>query len=83
MKKLTVEYDSRKEFQNDEDLRLKGIAFDRLDSYFRSIIRNGGASAILASLNIKQSKHAENLVYELSEYFRKHLNSVYKDESNS
>ncbi len=78
--KLTIEYDNRKDFKTDEDLRLKGIAFDRLNDYLRKIIRDSGAAGILAALEIKsRSKTSEDLVYKLSEHFRKHLNSVYED----
>ena len=82
MKKLTVEYDSRNEFQHDEDLRLKGLAFDRLDDYLKKIIRNGGASGVLASLSLDYNMReaaAEDLLYKLTEHYRKHLNSIYKD----
>ena len=83
--KRSIEYESLKEFKQDEDLRLKGIAFDRLDDYFRKIIKHGGAAGVLAglSLNYKMRiESSEDLVYKLAEHFRKHLNSVYKDENS-
>ena len=78
-----MEYESRKEFKTDEDLRLKGLAFDRLDEYLRKILRDSGAAGILASLDLgykTRIEAAEDLTYKLTEHFRKHLNSVYKDQ---
>lgn len=78
-----MEYDSRKEFKADEDLRLKGLAFERLDDYFRKILRDSGAAGILAGLNLDyktRAEAAEDLAYKLTEHFRKHLNSIYKDQ---
>jgi hypothetical protein len=80
---LTIKYDTLKQANADEDLRLKGLAFDRLDSYFKKIIQNDGASGILAALNLDYKirlEAGEDLVYKLSEHFRQKLNSVYKDE---
>lgn len=80
MKKLTMEYSSRIEFKLDEDMRLKGIAFDRLDEYLRKIIKDDGAAGVLAGLDIKRKpKSAEELVYKLTEHFRQRLNSVYQE----
>jgi hypothetical protein len=78
-----MKYDSLKEANIDEDLRLKGLAFDRLDSYFRRIIKDDGASGLLAAIPGSNRMNRELLVYALAEYFRKQLNSVYKDELES
>jgi hypothetical protein len=78
--RLTLKYDSIKEAKADEDLRLKGLAFDRLNDYFKRIIRDEGASGILAVIPGSNRMKKEALVYELAEHFRKQLNSVYKDE---
>lgn len=82
MKSLIIEYNSRDEFKQDEDLRLKGLAFDRLDNYLKKIIKDGGASGVLASLNLDYKiriEAAEDITYKLTEHFRKHLNSIYED----
>lgn len=80
MKTIKMEYNNQAEFKQDEDLRLKGLAFDRLNAYFSTLIRNNGANGILATINHRQSKSSEDLVYKLAEHFRRHLNAVYKDE---
>ena len=83
MKNLTIEYDNREDFKYDEDLRLKGMAFEKLDDYFRKIIKYDGANGVLASLSLEfkiRNEAAEDMVYKLTEHFRKHLNSIYKDE---
>lgn len=81
--KLTIHYDTRKDYKSDEDLRLKGIAFDRLDSYLRKIVSDSGAEGVLASLDVKKTSSSDDLVYKLAEHFRRHLNSVYKEALDS
>lgn len=80
MRSLTMKYDSLKAANADEDLRLKGVAFDRLDDYFKRIIRDAGASGVLSIIPKSKTISRENLVYALTEHFRKQLNSVYQDE---
>lgn len=56
MKKITIEYESRQDYEYDEELRKKGLAFDEFDELLRQKLKYGEIDEMLKEYKEKMKR---------------------------
>ena len=60
MKKITVEYESKEDMQNDVDLQAKGLAFEAFDEELRQLLKYGDTSEIYNKIMAEHRSDHDN-----------------------